>query len=245
MLRMLVTRPEPDASETAGKLRALGIDPVVEPLLHYESLSSRLPDPTGFAAIVLTSATALRALDARGPMAGFLRLPAFAVGDRTAAAARRAGFGTVASAAGNLDDLVQLIGHAGLAGPVFYPAARERAGNLAKALAAHGIMVITTELYRMAPSIEISARTREALAAGGVSAGLFYSRRTAETFIALSDGIAARTELRLLCLSEAVAAPFIKAHLTRVSLAEHPSEEAMLSLALSFARDQKRGMIAS
>ena len=47
----------------------------------------------------------------------------------------------------------------------------------------------------------------------------------------------------MLCLSEAVAEPLIAAHFVRVSLADHPSEEAMMALALSFARDQKMGMI--
>jgi uroporphyrinogen-III synthase len=244
MLRMLVTRPEPDASETAGKLRALGIEPVLEPLLRFETLPTSLPEPAGFAALVLTSTNALRALKERGRMADFFGLKAFAVGNRTAAAAKAAGFADVTSADGNMDDLVTAIAKAGLTGPVFYPAARERAGNLSKALAAHGIMAITTEMYGMAPVPELSATTRAAIEAGAIEAGLFYSRRTAETFIGLSAGIARRADLRLLCLSEAVAAPFMKAHLLRVSLAEHPSEEAMLSLALSFARDQKQGMIA-
>ena len=44
--------------------------------------------------------------------------------------------------------------------------------------------------------------------------------------------------LGMLCLSENVAAPLIGAHFVRVGLADHPSEEAMLGLALSFARDQ-------
>jgi uroporphyrinogen-III synthase len=244
MLRMLVTRPEPDASETAGKLSALGIEPVVEPLLRFQTLPTSLPEPAGFAALILTSTNALRALAERRGIADFLGLKVFAVGDRTAAAAAAEGFANVTSAGGNLDDLVGLIAKAGLTGPVFYPAARERAGNLGKALAAHGIMAITTEIYAMAPSEKLSNPVRIALEAGDLDAGLFYSRRTAEAFIALTEGIPRRADLRLLCLSEAVAAPFMKAHLLRVSLAEHPSEEAMLSLALSFARDQKRGMIA-
>ena len=37
-MKMLVTRPEPDASETAARLEALGIEPVVTPLLVYELL---------------------------------------------------------------------------------------------------------------------------------------------------------------------------------------------------------------
>ena len=70
-----------------------------------------------------------------------------------------------------------------------------------------------------------------------------YSRRTAQTFVSLADRVAERSRLGMLCLSEAVAEPLIAAHFVRVSLADHPSEEAMMALALSFARDQKPGMI--
>ena len=67
------------------------------------------------------------------------------------------------------------------------------------------------------------------------------SRRTAETFARLCEGKLSRLsrlELGMLCISEAVAEPLIDAHFVRVGLADHPSEEAMMALALSFARDQ-------
>lgn len=244
MVRMLVTRPEPDASETAGKLSALGIDPVVEPLLRYETLPTSLPDPQGFAALVLTSGNALRALRERGVAQTFRHLRAYAVGDRTADAARKLGFADVVSAHGDAHDLVALLAEAGLAGPLLYLAGRERSADLGTALARHGVMLITAEIYAMTPVAALSAPVRAAIELGDIGAALFFSRRTAETFIEVSGGVAARKRLSLLCLSEAVAAPFVKAHFGRVNLSDHPSEEAMLGLALSFARAQKQGMIA-
>ncbi len=243
MVRMLVTRPEPEASETALKLSALGIEPLVEPLLRYETLPTSLPDPAGFAALVLTSGNALRALHDRGAIPTYRHLKTYAVGDRTAAAAQKLGFADVTSAHGDARDLVALLAEAGLRGPLFYPAARERTGNLGKALARHGIMVITTQIYAMTPAPALSAPAQGALEAGDLDAALFFSRRTAEAFIEVSGDIAGRRELGLLCMSDAVAAPFLKAHFVRVNLADHPSEEAMLGLALSFARGQKQGMI--
>jgi uroporphyrinogen-III synthase len=91
MVRMLVTRPEPDASETAARLGALDIEAVVEPLLTAETLSTRLPEAAGFAALAVSSANALRALDRRGDLARFTGLPVYAVGERTAAAPDRLG----------------------------------------------------------------------------------------------------------------------------------------------------------
>jgi uroporphyrinogen-III synthase len=237
MVRLLVTRPEPDASETAARLRALDIDPVVAPLLLAETLNTTLPPADGFAALAITSANALRALHDRGDIPRLRGLPVYAVGDRSAATARDMGFAEVASARGNLDDLVRLLATAGIGGPVLYPAARQQAGDLARALAPHGVMVITTAVYDMRPAEQLAADL------GSIDGALFYSRRTAETFVKLAPAGAARGAPGMLCLSEAVAEPLLAAHFVRVSLADHPSEEAMMSLALSFAREQKMGMI--
>lgn len=243
MVRMLVTRPEPDAGETAARLGALGIEAVAEPLLKIEMLPASLPDAEGFAGVVLSSGNALRALEARGAIGAYRHLRAFAVGDRTAAAAAAFGFADVVSAGGNAENLVTTVVATGLKGPLFYPAARERTGNLGKALARHGVMMITTPIYAMNPAKTFSGPAKAALETGRIDAGLFFSRRTAETFVTLAQSIAGLEMLELLCLSEAVAAPLLKAHFVRVSLADYPSEEAMLALALSFARGQKRGMI--
>ena len=238
MVRMLVTRPEPDASETAARLSALDIEPIVEPMLIYEPLSTTLPDPSGFAAMVITSGNALRALHLRGEIDRYMGLKLFAVGDRTAAAARKLGFAEVVSASGDVHDLIELLAEAGLAGPIFYPAARVRSGDLGRALARHGIMVIATKIYDMAPAEALSPPLWARLEDGDITAALFYSRRTAETFISLTAGLSSKAKLGMLCLSENVAAPLIAAHFVRVALADHPSEEAMMGLALSFARAQ-------
>jgi uroporphyrinogen-III synthase len=236
MVRLLVTRPEPDASETAARLRALDIEAVVDPLLRSVTLSTTLPPAEGFAALAITSANALRALHDRGEIPRLQTLPVYAVGDKSAAVARDLGFAQVVSAEGNLDDLVALLAHAGVDGPVLYPTARHQAGDLAKALATHGVMVIAAAVYEMQPAERL---TTDIAAFDGA---LFYSRRTAETFARLAPETD-RARPGMLCLSEAVAAPLMAAHFVRVSLADHPSEEAMMTLALSFARDQKMGMI--
>lgn len=236
MVRLLVTRPEPDASETAARLRALDIDAVVDPLLFARTLNTTLPPAGGFAALAITSANALRALHDRGDIPRLRNLPVYAVGDRSAAVARDCGFAEVISAAGNADDLVALLAKAGVDGPVLYPTARQQAGDLAKALAPHGVMVITAAVY------EMDAASRMTVDLADCDGALFYSRRTAETFTRLAPATG-RNRPGMLCLSEAVAEPLLAAHFVRVSLADYPSEEAMMALALSFARDQKMGMI--
>jgi uroporphyrinogen-III synthase len=238
---MLVTRPEPDASETAARLGALGIEGMACPLLVHQTLQGSLPEATGFAAIAVTSANALRALRERGMLERYLKLPLYAVGGRTAAAAKALGFKTVTHAEGGFAALAELLAHTPLKGPIFYPAAREMAGDLAKSLAPFGRMVITAEVYAMTALDTLPLTAAGGFAENSIGAVLLYSRRTAETFVRLAEPHIDRLERRqlsMLCLSEAVAEPLVDAHFIRVSLAEQPSEQAMMGLALSFHRDQ-------
>ena len=242
MMKMLVTRPQPDAEESAARLAALDIEAVVFPLLTSRTLPTGLPEPTGFAGMALTSSNALRALEERGDIARYRGLKVFAVGDRTAQAARECGFSSVVSAGGHFADLAELLAHSRLNGPVFYPAAKHQSGDLAKSLAPYGVMVVTARIYEMIEIPALPDSLLAALAAGEIEAALFYSRRTSETFVERAANFhlpkSVKTRLAMLCLSENIAEPLIAAHFVRVRIAEFQNEEAMMALALAFARDQ-------
>jgi uroporphyrinogen-III synthase len=243
MTTILVTRPQPDADLTAGRLDALGIGVVVSPLLKLRVLPFVLPEPRSFTALALTSANALLALSQRTDMARFAHLKVFAVGDRTAAAARHAGFAKVASASGSLGDLVDIIRGETPAGAVLYPTARHQSGDLGHLLKAHGVAVTTLRVYDMPAVSVLPEAAIAALTDGSLDAVTLYSRRSAEVFAQLAAPLlspASRQRLGALCISEAAAEPLIAAHFARIALADHPSEEAMLALALSFSRDQNR-----
>lgn len=240
-MRMLVTRPEPDAQASIERLAALGIEAVAAPLLTRATLDFHLPALAGFAALAITSTNALRALEDKGVLEGLLHLPVYAVGDRTAHEARVLGFTEVLSAGGTFERLTTLLALARIEGPVLYPAGRHLSGDLAHALAPHGIMVVTTTVYDMVAESAFPDDTLAALEEGTLVAALVYSRRTAEVFCALvGDKLSAakKRDLVLFCLSENVARPLLGSHFTRVHLADRPDEEAMMSLALAFAREQ-------
>jgi len=240
-MRMLVTRPEPDAQATCERLAALDIAAEIAPLMTRQTLPAHLPPPEGFAAIALTSSNALRALSDLGATAGLQDKPVFAVGDRTAHEARQLGFSQVSAADGTLESLATTIALARLDGPVFYPAGKHLSGDLAHALAPHGLMVVTVPVYEMVAETSLPPQIAGQLTAGSFDAVLFYSRRTAEIFCTLAAPVTAeavRRQLPVICLSENVATPLIEKHFSRVLLADHPSEEAMMSIALAFAREQ-------
>ncbi len=108
-MRLLVTRPHPDGERTAAALRARGHEVLLAELLRIETVSDVRLGPGPWSGVILTSANALRAIEQHPQRAELLRLQAFAVGRRTAEAARAAGFHEVASADGDAQDLVRLL----------------------------------------------------------------------------------------------------------------------------------------
>ena len=90
--KIWITRAQPGADATAERVRALGHDAVVAPLLAVQVLPDVEIDLRGVAALAFTSANGVRAFaDANGERG----LKVFAVGAATAQAARKAGFKSV------------------------------------------------------------------------------------------------------------------------------------------------------
>ena len=95
MTRVLVLRPEPGASATVDRARAMGLDAVATPLFEVEPLDWDVPEASGFDGVLLTSANALR--HGGDGLQALRGLKAYAVGDATAQAAREAGFDVAAT----------------------------------------------------------------------------------------------------------------------------------------------------
>src|SRR5947209_1509794 len=131
-MRLLVTRPQPDAERTAAALREAGHEVACAALMRIEPVPAPELGPGPWSGLVLTSANALRALEQHPRRATLLALPVFAVGRRSAAAARAAGFAAVTTAGSNVQELVQHLratpsGRA----PLLYLAGEDRSGDLA------------------------------------------------------------------------------------------------------------------
>jgi uroporphyrinogen-III synthase len=236
-LRLLVTRPEPDGERTAAALRTRGHEVLLTALLRVEAVADAdlgqgaLRD--NWAGVVITSANAARALQAHPGRAALMRLPLFAVGRRSAEAARAAGFGEVTSAGGDARDLVRLIAARGVQGPLLYLAGEDRAVDLAAELAAHDVPVTTVVVYRTVKAAAFPLPARAALAADGLDGVLHFSRRSAEAFIdcARLAGVLDRAlALSHYCLSPQVAEPLAAAGATRVHVSARPDEAALLDL---------------
>lgn len=230
---LLVTRPEPDASATVERLAALGLSAVAAPLFTLRPLPAPLPEG-GFDAVAITSANALRAL--QGRLQPYLRLPLFAVGDRTAALARAEGFNTVTSADGGMARLAPLIA-AHAPRRVLYLAGRDRTGDLA-ALLGPGVDTVLVEVYDMEPVPALPVAAEAMLTQGAIQAVLLYSVRAAERFVALTSP-SMRRAMQALCLSSTIAEVARNAHFAGTVVANASSETAMMGLALRVCGDQK------
>jgi uroporphyrinogen-III synthase len=232
-MRLLVTRPEPDATRTAQALRRRGHAVLVAPLLSTQTVEAEFEGPYG--GVLLTSANAARAVSSHPRAAELTRLPAFTVGARGAEAAHAAGFGDVASADGALGDLVRLVAarFAGSRARVLYLAGEDRAGDLAGELAAHGVAVDTVVIYRAVAAERLPAELAQALSGGKFDGALHYSRRSVTTLIGLAEQagvLNAVLNLAHYCLSDEVAAPWREAGAGQISVASRPEEGALFGL---------------
>ncbi len=178
-MRLLVTRPEPGASATAARLRAMGHEPIFAPCLAITPLDLKLSAPP--AALIITSGQAVQALPA-----SLAAVPAFCVGDATANRLRAAGFLQVESAGADAAALFRLITARRLPG-LHLLAVGERQGlALARQLNAAGISTIRRKVYRATFLRAMPDDVRAALAAGEIDAALFYSTETARAFVRLN-----------------------------------------------------------
>jgi uroporphyrinogen-III synthase len=227
-VRLLVTRPQPEAERTAAELVRRGHEPVLAPLLVTELLPTPLFSTP--AALLFTSANGARAV-ASWPAERIPRtIPALSVGERTAAAARAAGFTDIRSADGDGEDLARLARTAldPRAGPLLHPTVARPARDLAALLGSSGFTVETVEAYRMSEAETLAEAIGTALTTGAIDGVLLYSRRTAETFARLTEALRPHlAAMPLYCLSAEVAAG---AGSGKKLVAAAPNEAALLAL---------------
>lgn len=231
-MRLLVTRPEPDATRTAQTLRARGHEALVAPLLATLTISAEFAGP--YDGVLMTSANAARALTTHARRGELTRLTCFTVGARTAEAARAAGFADPVSADGALGDLVDLVA-ARVARParLLYLAGEDRVGDLAGDLARRGLNVETRVLYRAVAAEKLPPHLTQALRDNTLDAALHYSPRsvaTLLTFAGQAGAMSAVINLAHYCLSAEVAAPLREAGAHGIVVAARPDETSLLAL---------------
>jgi uroporphyrinogen-III synthase len=222
--RIWITRAQPGADATAERVRALGHEAVVAPLLIVRALPDVQIDLSGVAALAFTSANGVRAF---ADISAERSLRVFAVGAATAQAARSAGFKLVLSADGDVEALAEGIGQrrGELRGVVLNPSAAEPAGDLVGALDRQGVAARRVVLYETVPLTPDEAAAQLV----ACDAVLLHSPRAAQVLAALLKTNPA-PKLRALGLSKAVLRPLLRAKLGGRVFPSMPLEGALLNL---------------
>jgi uroporphyrinogen-III synthase len=223
--RVWITRAQPGAEATAARVRALGHDAWVEPLLDIRPLADARIELGGVGALAFTSANGVRAFT---DLSGQRDIKVFAVGAATAQAARAAGFRAVLSADGDVAALAQGIAarRGEIRGVVLHPGAAEPAGDLAGALADQGVEVRSVALYDSVAAEVEPARLAALVQADSV---LLHSPKAAKELARVLKAHPA-PGLRALGLSPAVIRPLARSGLAERTSPPMPLEAALLNL---------------
>ncbi|HYE27170.1 MAG TPA: uroporphyrinogen-III synthase [Allosphingosinicella sp.] len=201
-------RPEPGASETAARARRIGLDAVVAPLFAIRPVAAPAPAAGGYDAVLLTSANG-----ARHAPPGLTGLPCFAVGERTAAAARAAGFGAVTSGPSDGAAAAALMAAAGV-GRALHLCGRDSAPVEAAGVAIERRVVYAAESLPRPPF-------------EGPAVAMIHSPRAGARFAELA---ADKSAFALAAISAAAAAAAGEGWAAK-AVAAAPREQALLELA--------------
>ncbi len=223
--KIWITRAQPGADATAERVRALGHDAIVAPLLAVRPLSDAQVDLGGVAALAFTSANGVRAF---ADLSGERSLRVFAVGAATAQAARVAGFKLVLSADGDVEALAEGIAQrrGELRGAVLHPGAAELAGDLVGALETHGVQARSLVLYETFP-VKLEPELADELTKA--DAVLLHSPRASKVLAGVLK-VHPAPKLRAFGLSKAVVKPLARTPLAARAFPPMPLEGALLNL---------------
>jgi uroporphyrinogen-III synthase len=201
-MQVLITRPEPGASETATAVAVRGWTPILAPALVLEPV--RFARPAGIQAVLIASRAAARAMPPT-------TLPIFAVGQATAAEAIAQGSPEVLAAEGDADALAALVAARldPAAGPLLLAVGAGYGAALTGLLRARGFRVLRRIAYRANAATALPEAALTAIQSGQVSAALFFSPRSATRIMELFHGaglVERCTEIDALALSPRIAA---------------------------------------
>ena len=227
---IIITRPEPDATALADRVRALGMTPVMSPAMKIDFFTAPV-DLNGIDALAFTSANGVRAF-ARNHRAR--DIPTFAVGPATAAQAAQEGFDTIHVAGGDVEALVELIASVGVNGAVLHVAGAVVAGDLSTALQSHSIPTKRIVLYRSRETALLSDDAVSAIANADENLWIaLFSPRTAGIFVKQIQNQHLEDRLKTVsaaCLSRAVEKQLAPLNMKKRLVAEKNTTEALLSL---------------
>lgn len=238
-LTILITRPEPEASRFADRLRAdhgPGVAVLCAPLMRT-CWTGELPALSGAETLIFTS---------RHGVAGFCRqsdrrdLPGYAVGPATARAAHEAGLSAVACG-GDAGALLQRIAEDGARGPFLHARGAHVAADIAGALRAAGKDAAQAVVYEQTP-LPLSDAARTALAGTAPVVVPVMSPRSGRLLMAALRTLPGRPAAPLFfaAISRNAAQTIPAGTAVQVRAARLPDAQSVRNLVRDMVKDAKR-----
>ncbi len=230
-MKVLITRPQPDAEIFAQDCRDAGLDPVVAPLMSVTP-GDDWEAPADAAALAFTSANGVRVFASASRVRN---LTAFCVGEATADAARAAGFSTIHAADGDVVSLADTIARHGgtISGQIVHIAGARIAGDLLALLTQRGLTARRIVAYETHEAENLPDAAGLAIGSGRALAVTLFSPRTADLFLKLVEAAnltEALSRCRAVCLSRAVAHVAANADWRVIDTASDRNAASMIAL---------------
>ncbi|WP_295133926.1 uroporphyrinogen-III synthase [uncultured Reyranella sp.] len=232
-MRVLITRPEREATTLATALAERGHVPVIAPLFRLEILHPPADFATDLAscqAVLVSSANGARALAEASEQRG---KPILAVGDTTASTAEGLGFTSVTSAAGDGQALAELARTRldPKAGPLLHVSGVDIAQDFSAALAPDGFEVRRVALYEAREEAALPDSARAAIEARALDAAMFFSPRASALFARLVQeaGLSASlSNVTAIAISPAALQPLSALPFRATVAAARPTRQSVL-----------------
>jgi uroporphyrinogen-III synthase len=229
-MKLLITRPEPDATATAERLIGLGYECLSLPATEIVATGNAIPSDK-VTALLATSANAFRTM-MRADIERLSSTPLHCAGEKTAKIAREMGFLSVHVAGGSGTKLVSDIkAHYPLHARFIYLTGSPRKPTVETELKSAGYQLTSVELYQAQAVSAWPGPMIRSLA--GIDAALHFSRASVETLLVLAEQSGHIAEIKRLphfCLSDDVAHPLREAYCPTVATAMEANEKSLLDL---------------
>ena len=233
-MKVLITRAEPAASQTAMALAKFGHEAVLLPLFKMIDTGTPVPNTQPYHGIIFTSKNAIEILAKRGWNVDHLNLTAFCVGERTEQAAIKLGFKKTFKADGGGAALVDLMAGLGLEGcKMLYLSTPDKSFDMKMALKLHKIGVETVDIYQAKPAGPENKQVKEAVLAIKHDYIFVYSALSGKYLaeILVSNNLAnLLKQCTLISISNQAAQPLENFEWKQVLVAKKPHETKMIEL---------------
>jgi len=242
-MKLLITRPISAARDMKTALQSEGHEVILSPLLEISFRPLDAIDLTGIQGIIVSSMNGVQALSR---LTEVRDLPVYAVGEKSATAAKGTGFKKIFSADGDVHDLAKLIINKAdpQKGPLLHAGGARLAGDLKGELESAGFSYRREVLYDAHDASDLSPKALTALKQGDMDGILLFSPHTAKVLKLIIDGAKLDqyiTNIDFWCLSQNVADALKGLNIKSLHVAARPTEASLLDLIKQKAAQSGQG----